>query len=233
MRLSWRQNGTYTVSPATLTYVANAASRAAGDLSPAFSGTVTGFVNSDTQASVDHRHAELHLDRDASQSRRQLCHRWFGSHRRQLCLRPGGRQCLGADHHGLQPAPDHRFDAGADRLHRGASAATAQSGQHAAGRIAAQSDRAPGGAAASATAGGAPPPVQSPLADNNSEQPTSSDQTTTQVADSLNGERPRIGAGAHGGGVVIPKFLVNAHPPVPPPTDISALSSFGNSSLWQ
>ena len=45
------QNGTLTITPATLTYVANAASRSAGDLSPAFSGTVTGFVNSDTQAS--------------------------------------------------------------------------------------------------------------------------------------------------------------------------------------
>ena len=31
----------------------------------------------------------------------------------------------------------------------------------------------------------------------------------------------------------IPRFLVNARPPVPPPTDITALSSFGNSSLWQ
>jgi hypothetical protein len=32
---------------------------------------------------------------------------------------------------------------------------------------------------------------------------------------------------------VIPKFLVSANPPVPPPSDITALSSFGNSSLWQ
>ena len=31
------------------------------------------------------------------------------------------------------------------------------------------------------------PPVQSPLADNSAEQPNSSDQTTNQVADSLNG----------------------------------------------
>jgi len=28
-------------------------------------------------------------------------------------------------------------------------------------------------------------------------------------------------------------MLVSANPPVPPPTDITALSSFGNSSLWQ
>ncbi len=41
-------NGTLTLNPATLTYVANAASRLYGDLNPAFSGTVTGFVNGDT-----------------------------------------------------------------------------------------------------------------------------------------------------------------------------------------
>ena len=76
-----------------------------------------------------------------------------------------------------------------------------------------------------------PPPVQSPLADNNSEQPNSSDQTTTQVVDSLDGSKTPV-TGPRGG-IVIPKMLVNAPPSAPPPTDISALSSFGNSSLWQ
>jgi hypothetical protein len=38
-----------TVTPATLTYTANAASRDYGAANPAFSGTVTGFVNSETQ----------------------------------------------------------------------------------------------------------------------------------------------------------------------------------------
>jgi len=75
------------------------------------------------------------------------------------------------------------------------------------------------------------PPVQSPLADNNAEQPTSADQTTTQVADSLDGSKTP-GTGRRGG-IVIPKMLVNATSPAPPPTDISALPSFGNSSLWQ
>jgi hypothetical protein len=32
---------------------------------------------------------------------------------------------------------------------------------------------------------------------------------------------------------MIPKMLAAARPPAPPPTDVSALSSFGNSSLWQ
>ncbi|MBR0893944.1 filamentous hemagglutinin N-terminal domain-containing protein [Bradyrhizobium tropiciagri] len=40
---------TLTITPATLTYVANAATRQYGDANPALSGTVSGFVNGDTQ----------------------------------------------------------------------------------------------------------------------------------------------------------------------------------------
>jgi len=41
-----------TVTPTTLTYTANAASRVFGAANPAFSGTVTGFVNGQTQATA-------------------------------------------------------------------------------------------------------------------------------------------------------------------------------------
>jgi MBG domain-containing protein len=41
-----------TVDPALLTYTANAANRTYGSSNPAFSGTVTGFVNGETQASA-------------------------------------------------------------------------------------------------------------------------------------------------------------------------------------
>ena len=41
-----------TIDPATLTYTANAVSRSYGTANPVFSGTVTGFVNGQTQASV-------------------------------------------------------------------------------------------------------------------------------------------------------------------------------------
>jgi len=41
-----------TINPAALTYIANAASRSYGASNPAFSGTISGFVNSDTQASA-------------------------------------------------------------------------------------------------------------------------------------------------------------------------------------
>ncbi len=46
-------NGTaLTIDPATLTYAANAASRVYGSANPSFGGTVTGFVNGDTQGSA-------------------------------------------------------------------------------------------------------------------------------------------------------------------------------------
>ena len=41
-----------TIDPATLTYTANAASRTYGSVNPAFSGTVSGFVNGESQAAV-------------------------------------------------------------------------------------------------------------------------------------------------------------------------------------
>jgi len=45
-------NGTLQINPATLTYLANAASRLYGDTNPVFSGSVTGFVAGDTLASA-------------------------------------------------------------------------------------------------------------------------------------------------------------------------------------
>jgi len=45
-------NGTFRIDPATLTYVATAASRLYGDANPALGGSVTGFVNGDTLASA-------------------------------------------------------------------------------------------------------------------------------------------------------------------------------------
>jgi len=44
--------GTLTITPATLTYTANAASRSYGAANPIFSGTVTGFVNRELLANV-------------------------------------------------------------------------------------------------------------------------------------------------------------------------------------
>jgi filamentous hemagglutinin family protein len=50
--LSGSSGASVTVNPATLTYTANAASRIYGAATPALGGTVTGFVNGDTQASA-------------------------------------------------------------------------------------------------------------------------------------------------------------------------------------
>ncbi len=46
------RSGTLTVSPATLTYLANAATRIYGSGNPQFSGDVVGFVNNDTRSSA-------------------------------------------------------------------------------------------------------------------------------------------------------------------------------------
>jgi hypothetical protein len=46
------QNGTLSISPLALSYVANSASRTYGAANPVYSGTVTGFVNGDTLASA-------------------------------------------------------------------------------------------------------------------------------------------------------------------------------------
>ena len=45
-------NGTLTIDPATLTYVASSSSRIYGDANPLFSGTITGWKNGETQASA-------------------------------------------------------------------------------------------------------------------------------------------------------------------------------------
>jgi hypothetical protein len=45
-------NGTLHIDPATLTYAANATGRTYGSANPVFSGTVTGFVNGETQATA-------------------------------------------------------------------------------------------------------------------------------------------------------------------------------------
>jgi hypothetical protein len=45
-------NGTLHIDPATLTYTANAVNRTYGSANPGFSGTLTGFLNGETQASA-------------------------------------------------------------------------------------------------------------------------------------------------------------------------------------
>jgi len=225
------QNGTLTVTPATLTYLANAASRVAGNLSPAFGGTVTGFVNTDTQASATIGTLSFTSTATADSPAGSYAINGSGltasnyvfvqatANASALTITPftqpqitGSTPVLTAFTAAIQPPL--------------LNPANTPLGVLPLNLISLPVVPPPPPAPAA-------PPVQSPLADNNVEEPTSSDQTTTQVADSLNGPPAGSGPGTHGGVVVIPKFLVSANPPVPPPTDITALSSFGNSSLWQ
>jgi hypothetical protein len=214
--------GTLTVTPATLFYNANSVSRDFGAANPAFSGTVTGFVNGDTQVSATQ--GTLVFITAAT------------------ITSPAGSYAI--DGSGLTAA-NYIFAQAAGN----ATALTISSTSVLPGALASFTNslqlpplqsltNTPLGSfnLASLPVATPPPPPPPPpapllvLADDNAEQPNSSDQTTDQVANSLDGG----GSGSQqGGSVVIPQMLVNGTPPPPPPTDISSLSSFGNSSLWQ
>ncbi|HEY2010387.1 MAG TPA: MBG domain-containing protein, partial [Rhizomicrobium sp.] len=228
------QGGTLTITPATLTYLADAQGRYAGQPNSAFSGVVTGFVNGDTQSSATT--GTLVFSSTAT------------------AATPAGSYAI--DGSGLS-ATNYVFVqaagnataltvvtppiTGATPVLTGFTAAIQPPVLNPASTPLAAFQFnpitlpvVPPPPLPPLTA--APPPVLSPLADNNAEQPTSSDQTTSQVADSLDGDNsPHTGNGngQHGGGIVIPGMLIASHTLPPPPTDISALSSFGNSSLWQ
>ena len=228
------QGGTLTVTPATLTYLANAENRYAGQPNSAFSGVVTGFVNGDTLSSA--ATGTLVFSSTAT------------------ATSPAGSYAINGS--GLSAANYVFVQAAGNATALTVVAPPITGATPVLTGFTAAIQPPVLNSIASPLAVfqfnpitlpvvpplplpplPSPPPVASPLADNNSEQPTSSDQTTSQVADSLDGNNnppTDNGNGAHdNGGVVIPRMLVNSHTSSPPPTDISALSSFGNSSLWQ
>ncbi len=202
------QPGTLTVTPAILTYVANAASRTYGGADPALGGTVTGFFNNDTLSSATTGTLNFASSDQASSA--------VGSY--------------AINGSGLS-ATNYVFAQAAGNL--GALAVVPPSASP-------QPPSPP------------PPPVESPLT-LLSDPPNSSDQATSAVADSLDGantasnilsDSSTPGSGPYdmrpstvrgnNGQVLLPHMLAIA-PPLRPvlPVDVSALSSFGNSSLWQ
>ncbi len=253
------------VTPATLTYTANAASRIVGAADPVYTGSVSGYVNGDTQASATT--GTLLFSTSATS------------------ISPAGSYAI--DGSGLNAA-NYTFVQAAGN----ATALTITGSPTAPPPIQLQSfttsiqppppqdlTTTPLGATPLSVLAlpvvlppplpplpSAPPPVDSPLADL-SDTPIPSDQITSLVASSLGGASPgdissittggevttnggQVGStpstdnsdqtssgdsssDESNGGVVIPKMLTTALPPLPPPTDISNLSSFGNSSLWQ
>ena len=225
------QNGTLTISPATLTYAANAASRAAGNLSPAFSGTVTGFVNSDTQASSTIGTLSFVSTATADSTAGSYAINGSGLTATNYVFVQAAGNATALTIGGSSQSQINGSTPVLTGFTAGLQPPLLNPANTPLGVLPFNLIALPVVPPPPPPPVAPPPPVPSPLADNNNEQPTSSDQTTTQVADSLNGNGPP--PGSHGGGVVIPTMLVNARPPVPPPTDITALSSFGNSSLWQ
>jgi hypothetical protein len=219
-----------TITPATLTFTANPASRAFGIANPVFRGTVTGFVNGDTMASAT-TGTLVFTSPATSQS-------------------PAGSYAINGS--GLNAANYTFVQAPAN--------ATALTIIDAPPPIQLQSftnsiEPPPASDSANTPLGATqlslialpvvpppplppllppgPPPVLS-LLTGLSDTPIASDQTTTKMVASLDGDNASTSSGDSSGDVVIPNMLVNQlSPPAPQPADISALPSFGNSSLWQ
>jgi filamentous hemagglutinin family protein len=229
--------GTLTVTPATLIYNANGVSRLFGVSNPAFSGTVTGFVNGNTLASATT--GTLAFTSPAiSQS-------------------PAGSYAIAGS--GLSAA-NYTFiqaQGNATALTVTGLANTPMLLQSFTNSIEPPPPSDPANAPLGATQLSPltlpvvpPPPLPPPLPPGPppvlslltglSDTAIPSDLTTTEMAASLDGGNSgdnsggSTSSGDSSGGVVIPNMLVNAAPPAAlPPTDVSALSSFGNSSLWQ
>ncbi len=229
-----------TITPATLLYVANAASRALGDPNPVFSGNVTGFVNNETQASAT-RGTLVFSSTAAPTSavgRYAINGSGLTASNYVFVQAPANLTALTItapvtpplDTSGLADTAETvlvGFIAGLKPPPLGNTILDNQ------GPASPQPPAPPPPAPPPPP----PPPGGSPLADNNTtadgqpaEEPNSSDQATNEVVASLDGGSPA----QDGGGPIIPGMLNGAPPPPPPPpVDAGALPGFGNSALWQ
>jgi len=234
-----------TVNPATLTYVADTASRPAGSANPVFTGTVTGFVNNDSQTTATT--GPLTFTSAASQTSPTGSYAINGSGltaANYVFVQAAGNATA------LTLTPLQSTSALPTTATAALTGFTSAIQPPAAGPASTPLGNSPINLGALAVVPPPaspqppslpPPPVVSPLTAL-SDTPNSSDQATSQVAGSLDGgstddsDSPgnRPAAGSRGrDAVFIPGMLASARLPAPPPTDVSALSSFGNSSLWQ
>jgi hypothetical protein len=216
-----------TITPAILTYTADMASRAFGVDNPDFSGTVSGYVNGDTQTSATT--GTLVFLSPATSTSLAGSYAIDGSGLNAanytFLQAPGNATALTISGSANVPPPtilaSFTNSIQPPPLISPANTPLGQLDLIALPVVPPPPPPPPPPA---------PPPVDSPLTDL-SDTPNSSDQTTSEVANSLDhASTPPAGAR---GAIVIPQLLATAPPPPPPPTDISALSSFGNSALWQ
>jgi filamentous hemagglutinin family protein len=221
------------VNPATLLYVANAASRSAGSANPAFSGNVTGFVNNDSQASATSGTLLFTSQADATSPAGSYAVNGSGLQAANYVFTQaaGNATALTVTAASTSPITDPQTAAIFTTV-----TTALQVPQNLPPKTAPPADSAPPPPAPPpppppAPPAPPPPPQTSDGSDANTDPPTSSDQATSSVANSLDGS---AAAASSGGGTVIPKMLVTA--PAPPSgtlSDATALPSFGNTSLWQ
>jgi filamentous hemagglutinin family protein len=240
-----------TINPATLLYVANTATRAVGDPNPAFSGSVNGFVNGDIRASATSGALVFATPATATSPAGSYAINGSGLlAANYVFAQASGNATALTINPDVAPTPPSVLPATTPQLPDTTSPVL--TGFTAAiqppplngplntilGNSQTAMDAPPPSPPPPSPPSPPPPPLGgSPLAANNTtddgqpvEAPHLSDQVTNEVADSLDGGLPPTG---EGGGLVIPKMLVKAPPPPPPPIDVTALPSFGNSSLWQ
>jgi filamentous hemagglutinin family protein len=221
------------ITPAILTYAANIASRAYGTNNPAFSGSVTGFVNGDTLLSATT--GTLVFTSSATSTSPVGSYAIDGSGLNAanytFIQAPGNATALTIIAGPAAPQPSTLASfTNSIQPPQLSDVTDTPLGQINLITLPVVPPPSP------PPSPPPPPPVQSPLTDI-SDTPNSSDQTTSQVANSLDGNHnapPGAGPDQNGGdAVVIPRMLINGRPPAPPPADISTLSSFGNFVLWQ
>jgi filamentous hemagglutinin family protein len=236
-----------TITPATLLYVANAASRAVGATNPPLSGNVTGFFNGETQASV--ASGTLVFTATAALTSAAGSYAVNGSGLSAtnyiFVQAPGNATALTITPPLMPPVDTTTLDMSGITVLTGFTAAIQPPPLNsplnntvlgnAQGAANAPPPPPPPPAPPPPASPPPPPPGGTPLADNNTapdgqpaEAPNSSDQATSAVADSLDG-----GAPAEASAPVITGMLASAKPPPPPPLEAGALPSFGNLSLWQ
>jgi hypothetical protein len=226
-------NTALTITPATLVYLANAATRPMGDANPAFGGSVSGFVNGETLASATSGLLVFTTDAGPTSVPGSYAINGSGLSAANYVFvqAPGNATALTITTPITPPAPITPA-APPDTGPLTGDTKTALMG------FIAGASKPPVLSVNQGPPNVPLPPPGSPLAANNTtadgtpaEAPNSSDQATSDVVASLDGG----GSGSDGGGaaVIIPGVLTGAPPPPPPPVDAASLPGFGNSSLWQ
>ncbi len=221
------------INPATLLYVANAATRSAGAANPALSGRVTGFVNGDAQTSATSGTLVFTTTADPASAVGSYAVNGSGLSAVNYVFAQAASNASALT---VTPATDTTPPPNTPPPAILTAVTVAlQMPQNLPPKSPPPAPPPPA-PPPPAPPPPAPPPQPSPLADDDSQgqepdPPTSSDQAASSVASSLDGG---ASAGGSSSSVVVPGMLVSTpRPPSGTLSDATVLSGFGNAALWQ